>query len=220
MADYIPAADANFENWQENFLSVLSNNLEPLALLPSDIAAMVAAQTVWSGAYGSHLTAQNAAKGATQTKDTARDTLEEEIRPFVQRLQTSPLLTDAQRAAMGITVPDPVRSPAPQPTSRPIVSIDTSERLRHSVTFFDEQTPTTRAKPEGVMGAEIWLSTGGAPPVSLSEMSFAALATRSPHLVEHASQHAGQAAHYWVRWVSTRGEVGPWSETASATIGA
>ena len=121
---------------------------------------------------------------------------------------------------MGPTLPDPVRSPPPQPTSRPIVSIDTSQRLRHSVTFSDEQTPTTRAKPEGVMGAEIWLATGGAPPVSLSEMSFAALATRSPHLVEHSSEHAGQAAHYWVRWVSTRGEVGPWSETASATIGA
>ena len=31
---------------------------------------------------------------------------------------------------------------------------------------------------------------------------------------------AGQAAHYMLRWLSTRGEAGPWSETASATIGA
>jgi len=27
-------------------------------------------------------------------------------------------------------------------------------------------------------------------------------------------------AHYMLRWVNTRGQKGPWSETASATIGA
>ena len=31
---------------------------------------------------------------------------------------------------------------------------------------------------------------------------------------------ANKVAHYMLRWESTRGETGPWSETASATIGA
>jgi len=31
---------------------------------------------------------------------------------------------------------------------------------------------------------------------------------------------AGKTAHYMLRWESARGETGPWSETASATIGA
>lgn len=31
---------------------------------------------------------------------------------------------------------------------------------------------------------------------------------------------AGKAAHYMLRWVSTTGEKGPWSEMASATVGA
>ena len=30
----------------------------------------------------------------------------------------------------------------------------------------------------------------------------------------------GKQAHYMLRWVNTRGETGPWSETATATIGA
>ena len=92
MADYIPAADAALENWQKNFVSVLANNLEVLGLLITDIAGIQAAQSAWGIAYGAHITAQNEARGATQSKDTARDTLEVEIRPFVQRLQTSPLL--------------------------------------------------------------------------------------------------------------------------------
>ena len=30
----------------------------------------------------------------------------------------------------------------------------------------------------------------------------------------------GKQAHYMLRWVNTRGETGPWSETATARIGA
>ena len=36
----------------------------------------------------------------------------------------------------------------------------------------------------------------------------------------HSAADGGQTAHYMLRWVSTSGEKGPWSETASATIGA
>ena len=32
--------------------------------------------------------------------------------------------------------------------------------------------------------------------------------------------HGVRTAHYMVRWVSTTGETEPWSETASATVGA
>jgi len=31
---------------------------------------------------------------------------------------------------------------------------------------------------------------------------------------------AGQMVHYLLSWFGTRGEAGPWSETAGATIGA
>ncbi len=42
-----------------------------------------------------------------------------------------------------------------------------------------------------------------------------------PRGVAHYSgADGGQTAHYMLRWVNTTGEKGPWSETASATIGA
>lgn len=34
-----------------------------------------------------------------------------------------------------------------------------------------------------------------------------------------SDQHSGKTARFMLRWVSTSGEKGPWSETASATIG-
>jgi predicted phage tail protein len=42
--------------------------------------------------------------------------------------------------------------------------------------------------------------------------------TATPYLTDSAGADAGKTAHYWLRWVNTRGEAGPWSDTISATI--
>jgi hypothetical protein len=39
-------------------------------------------------------------------------------------------------------------------------------------------------------------------------------------VAEFTGPDGGKTAHYMVKWLSTRSEAGPWSETASATIGA
>lgn len=36
---------------------------------------------------------------------------------------------------------------------------------------------------------------------------------------EFTDPDGGKTAHYMVRWLSARSEAGPWSETASATVG-
>jgi len=40
----------------------------------------------------------------------------------------------------------------------------------------------------------------------------------TPYLAEYTGAQAGQMVCYWLRWVNTRGEKGPWSEPVSATI--
>lgn len=37
------------------------------------------------------------------------------------------------------------------PSTRLLVTVDTSRRLRHVIAFVDELTPTRKAKPDGVM---------------------------------------------------------------------
>ena len=38
--------------------------------------------------------------------------------------------------------------------------------------------------------------------------------------VRRHARPARQTAHYMLRWINTKGDKGPWSETASATTGA
>lgn len=49
---------------------------------------------------------------------------------------------------------------------------------------------------------------------------FAALDTRTPYVLDFEGPEGGMNAHYLLRWVNTKGEKGPWSETATATVGA
>jgi hypothetical protein len=80
----------------------------------------------------------------------------------------------------------------------------------------------------GVLGAKIWGCVGWAsrprscdpPPTGASELSFLSVDTRTPYVADYPGEDAGKTAHYMLRWVSTSGEKGPWSETASATIAA
>ena len=62
----------------------------------------------------------------------------------------------------------------------------------------------------------------GTPTLSVdpSELTFLAVDTRTPYMREYPGTEDGKQAHYMLRWVNTRGETGPWSGTATATIGA
>ena len=218
--DYIPAGDAEFHNWQNNFVFYADANLAALGLVAGDLTPIVDAGSAWSSAFSNNAAAQAAAQAARQTKDDSRTTLETLIRALVRRLQASPAVSDAERQSLGITVRDTTPTTAGAPSSRPVVKVDSSQRLRHVIAFSDEATPTRTAKPAGVMGAEIWVKIGPTPPVDPSECTFLALDSRTPYTADYAGADGGKTAHYMLRWVSTNGDKGPWSETASATIGA
>ncbi len=219
--DYIPRPDGSFDAWQVNFVAYATANAAALGLDPLvDIPPLTNAQTTWAADLPAHVTAQAAAESARQAKDDARSTFEGVIRPLVARLQASPDVDDTERQALGITVADAVPTPSAVPTTRPLVTVDTGQRLRHVIAFVDELTPTRKAKPDGVMGAEVWVKVGDPAPVDPGELTFLATDTRTPYTADYTGTDANKVAHYMLRWINTRGEKGPWSETASATIGA
>ena len=220
-ADYIPGADGAFDAWQANFVTYATANAAALGLDPLvDIPPLALGQSVWTSDYAANTAAQAAAQAARQAKEGARSAYEGVIRPLVGVLQASAAVDDTERAALGITVPDTKPTPVGPPTSRPVVTVDTAQRLQHTVGFADETTLTSRAKPAGVRGAQIWVKIGDPPPTDPNELTFLATDTRTPYLASFDGADANKVAHYMLRWESTRGETGPWSETASATIGA
>jgi hypothetical protein len=217
-SNYIPASDSAFDAWQANFYLYVTGHLSQLGLSFVDVVPLAAQRAFWPPAWQAHGRAQADAEAARQLKDDSRAAFEAVIRGLVRRLQASPEVTDAQRAALGLTVPDRTRTPVAPPASRPVVTVDAAGRLRHVLHFVDEHAPAGPARPAGVRGAEIWVKVGAAP-ADASELRFVTLGTRATQTTEFHGTDAGKTAYYMLRWVNTRGEKGPWSATVSATVG-
>lgn len=218
MADYIPSSDSEFTTWQENFLSYVNANLEALGLKDGDVASLKDSQRAWTTAYSNHTHAQATAESVSQTKTASRKSYETLVRSLVRRLQGMSNITDAQRAGMQITLRETTRQAGLAPQSRPVVHVDTSQRLRHTISFTDEATPESRAKPAGIHGCEIWAKIGDPAPTDGKGLVFLGLDTRTPYVAEYDGEHAGQTVYYMLRWANAKGEAGPWSQTVSATI--
>ena len=72
MADYIPGGDAAFNAWLDNFVTYATANPANLGLVAGDLTPVTTAQTAWNTAYTANVTAQQAAKSATQQKNADR----------------------------------------------------------------------------------------------------------------------------------------------------
>ncbi len=219
MADYIPGPDADFQAWVANFVTFANANLAALGLVAADMTPITTAQTAWTTGFAAHIAAKAAAIASKQTKDENRAALTASIRPLVRRLQASAIVSDAEKASLGITV---AQGPTPigPPTTSPICTIECGNRLQQSLRFVDSATPTRKAKPAGVLGVEIWNKVGTTPPASESELRFVAVDTNAPYVLNFDAADGGKTNYVWMRWISPTGERGPWSEQAQATIAA
>ena len=219
MPDYIQPQDANFDNWQgTTLLPYISANKVALGVADATVTALTGGQTVWAAAYSAHQTAQATATSKRTEKDDARAAYVTLIRSVVGQMQANPAVTDTQRAAMQITVPSGTHTPAPVPTTRPVGTVNTSQRLSHKIEYRDEATPTSRAKPAGVAYCELHLFIGTTAPAGPDAMHLQGVDKSAPYLMEFESADAGKTAFWALRWVNTRGEHGPWSATVSGTI--
>ena len=173
------------------------------------------AYTAFSPQLGLHVQRQAEAKSQTQTKDAARKPLEAALRTL-RNVAKAAGTSAAALAALGI--PSGASSHAPTTATRPIGSVDTSQRLQHTIKFADSATPDNKRRPRGAMGCEIWSKIDGPPPTDESDCIFVSLDATPPHVVHYGGEFGGKTAHYLLRWRMNDGSVGPWSETITATI--
>jgi hypothetical protein len=220
---YIPRPDGNFAAWANHYYDAVEKWYSVQGFDKDLLAALKKALDTWNAQYPAHVSAQQRAEAARQAKDQARSELEREIRPVTNFVQGYPKTTNADRAEMGITVRDTSPSPAPAPSSRPLALVESGQRLTHQLRLVDESTPTRRARPAGVLGAEVWVKLVDADspaPTDPAALTFLTMTTRPSFRAEFKAGEGGKTAVYMARWVNTRGEKGPWSEITTATVAA
>jgi len=217
--DLVPSSDADFNVLQNAVVTDTQTNATAWGILAADLTALIAFQAIWIAAYAKASNKQNRTAADVQAKNDARANYEKALRKFIAKwLANNDKVPDAERTRMGLTVKSGTHTPVDVPTSNPIATVDFSTRLEHLVYFVDENTPTVKAKPDGVHGCEIWTKLGNPAPVNETELAFLGVCTRSPFIVNFQGSDAGKTAYYWLRWVNTKGEHGPWSSPVSAMV--
>ena len=219
MPDFIPQNDAEFNLWQMSLTEIIEPNLTHWNISADDFTALKASQTGWITAFAKASNKQNRTRADVQSKDDARDSYEKALRQFnAQWLANNTKVLNSDREKMGLRVKQGTRKPVPIPATSPVGTVDFSVRLQHSINYADEATPRSKAKPAGVHGCEIWSKIDGSAPLEASELDYLATNTSSPYSVSFEGKNAAKNVYYWLRWVNTRGEPGPWSRSISAMV--
>lgn len=221
MPDFIPFNDADFRALGHKMVTGGTGHEPVLGLTVGQLTALTDALEDCDNATIAVTTAETAYNNAIVVRNAARAVAEPQMRTINRLVQAKLGATgDDLKTSMGLPLHDTTPSRAPAPTTRPVLLVDTSERLQHKITYRDEANPKSRAKPAGVSDIEIWCKIGAPAPADFSECALVATSPKNDVVITCKGADAGKPAHYMARWKSTRGEFGPWSETVVASIGA
>jgi hypothetical protein len=133
-------------------------------------------------------------------------------------LKHNPNVTNEDLLKMGLPARSTDRpTPAPVPATYPALTV-TPEGIRRIKAQYHDNYTLKKAKPKGVAGAVIKWAVLPAAPASVAELTNSALDTKTPHIFNFDEEQRGKTVYIAAAWQNTRGEMGAWSEIASAII--
>ena len=215
---FYPQSGPELAIFIDSLLAFATANLLALGLVPADLALLTASQNEFKDSLLAQTNGSNAYDLLTEQRYISQSAVIDDLSAFNTLVQASPTITDPQREGMGLPVYDTTLTPVPVPLTRPVLQIDTSQRLQHTISFSDEATPESRKKPDGVRSCQIWHKIGGPAPLDVTECSYVADDTAPPYLAAFAGSDAGKTVYYMAAWTNPKGTRGPWSTIVNATI--
>jgi hypothetical protein len=216
MPDYIPRTDSELVAWSDNFCHTISDYATKWEIPTEEVAALKAADVAFNSV---HLRADSPMRDSiiVKEKNAARKALVDKIRMMTRFRLQNPIITDADRARLGISVHDVTPTNIPVPGTRPVIDVRILDFRRLEIHFHDTESES-RAKPYGVNGAVINYAVLDAPPANLDALARNVLATRTPHILEFTEEERGRTVYIAMRWQNEKGQKGPWSKIESAIV--
>lgn len=173
-------------------------------------------------AMTAHGIALAAAKSATEAKDAQKRAGLDVLGRIATQLRNNPAVSDAQLEQFGVSPRKSTRTPAATPTSRPVATTENVEGLTQVFRLADSDSGK-KSKPDGVAAAEMRLKIvghGQPAPTDVAQLDFAGISTTTKVVRSFDGADQCKTAYWAFRWINTRGEAGPWSAIAAATIAA
>lgn len=222
--NYIPAKLADRQLWFQNFTDYVDDNYAALGLASADRDVIDTANNVFQAAYTAAQTAETRSPVTIAALVTANNGMASTVRTYATLINGNQAVTDAQRAALQITIRTvPPFGRVAAPLTWPVVSVRAIGPLQHTLSYRDSSFPSNskvRAKPFGAASMQLFVHVGATPPADPATALFVGNFTRLPVVVPFDSANVGQTAYYYARWVTGRGLEGPLVGPTSATVAA
>jgi hypothetical protein len=214
--DYIPQKDAELVAWSANFTAGVAANATAWSIPSNEVVELQTANNEFATL---HTKADSPAKTIVivAEKNAARKKLEGIIRKLAGFRLKNPVISNAQRIALGLHVRDTTPTTIDVPKNRPELGIEVLDVRRLKVVFHDMGS-ASKAKPYGINGAVIIWGVLDAPPVDVTVLTRSVLATRTPHTLEFTEEERAKTVYVAICWQNEKGQRGPWSEIESAII--
>lgn len=212
---YIPPRDADFELWLSNFRAVVAASPTAYGVTTAQVTALTAVSTTFSSALTTSTDPATRTPVSVAAKDTARVNAEAIARPIAVSISRNQGISDAFKAAAGVTIAIISPSPVPAPVTAPSIILQSAVVGLLNLAFRDSTSPTVRAKPVGVVSCEVWASVGTVASTDPSQCRFMGLFTKTP-LQLPTGVEGGKVVTVFSRWSNRSGpggvaSVGPWS---------
>lgn len=220
---YLPTRDADFDAWFANFSALITAVPATYGLVAGDATIIAASFTAWHAAYLLATNPTTRTSPNIAAKDAQRILSESVIRPYATGISRNPAVTNDDKTAVGVNLPNTARTPVPPPVTVPAISLVGSIHFLMTLAYRDTSTPTTKAKPPGATGMELWMALGTTPAADPSTAKPFGVVTKSPTQIGFTSPDVGKVATFFGRWITRSGpggqaQVGPWSAPLSVVV--
>lgn len=212
---YFPRREAELRDWAVNFSAMVSADPGRYALGAEDAVEIADVVATFVDRYVAAADLVLRGRAAVAEKEAAKAGMIDVVRRYAGRVLAAGEVSAADRLNLGL---DPGRRapvPVPVPVTYPVLSLAIPAPLRLAVRVSDSAVPGRRAKPAGVAGCQVFVTTDGSPPADYAAWRFAGLATRGSIELAFASAELLTRARVIGRWQNRKGEAGPWSQVQS-----
>jgi hypothetical protein len=195
--DYLPSREENLSAWAVNASTILTADFAAYSVRAGDAAALAVLVTAYNSALATATNPLTRTPAAVTLKNTAKSQLISDIRAIVKRIQSTLTVSAGQKVALGITVPDHVRTPVAPPATKPIIAMLGLEALGFSLRITDEATPSKRSKPIHVDGADVYsfvAAAGVTPPADVLQWNYQGRAQKADYKVSFPAGQVGMVA--------------------------
>jgi hypothetical protein len=223
--DYLPKGEAEFFEWQDNFVPMVTTNAAAWNITPLELGVLTALQTDYLPKYA----VANKSKSTTRTsqqvlaKNTSTKNYKAGVRKFVkQHIAFNDAVTDDDRLALKVNVRDTVRTPSGTPATVPDAFLDSLKGSRIKITVRqqpDASGVSKRGKPDDASAFEAAVWTGANPPSNPEDCPRKERSSKTTLTLEFAAADIGKTISVWVRWIGLAGQKGSWNGPEEEVVG-